>query len=186
MDDNKFYFYAKLIIAGLTIVMIFSISCLILRKREKPVIVTIPVNNMDYITDDALIPGDWLLLDSIPRYLIYINSKTCTDCALKDIIAWRKDINMLKNKIGKCHFTLILFHDNQNLDLITNTLYAGRFPFPYFIDSKNVFTERNPWFKDAEHPVYALLNENKEVCLMGNPIRDKHLWRRYTKLIESY
>ena len=96
MDDNKFYFYAKLIIAGLTIVMIFSISCLILRKREKPVIVTIPVNNMDYITDDALIPGDWLLLDSIPRYLIYINSKTCTDCALKDIIAWRKDINMLK------------------------------------------------------------------------------------------
>ena len=133
MDDNKFYFYAKLIIAGLTIVMIFSISCLILRKREKPVIVTIPVNNMDYITDDALIPGDWLLLDSIPRYLIYINSKTCTDCALKDIIAWRKDINMLKNKIGKCHFTLILFHDNQNLDLITNTLYAGRFPFPYFI-----------------------------------------------------
>ena len=79
-----------------------------------------------------------------------------------------------------------LTHDNQNLDLITNTLYAGRFPFPYFIDSSNAFTKLNPWFKDAEQPVYALLKDNGEIHLMGNPIRDKHLWHKYTKSIESY
>lgn len=34
MDDNKFYFYAKLIIAGLTIVMIFSLKQMTLSYQE--------------------------------------------------------------------------------------------------------------------------------------------------------
>ena len=141
---------------------------------------------MNYFTDDAVIPGDWLLLDNIPRYLIYVNSKTCTDCALNDIVSWRQDINLLKERIGKCHFTLIISNDSQNLGFITNTLYAGRFPFPYFIDSNNAFTKLNPWFKNVELPIYALLKENGEILLMGNPIRDKQLWHKYQKLIESY
>ncbi len=187
MEDDKFYFYAKPIIAVLIIVTVISLIYVVLiNKKEDAAIITVPVNNMYYVTDDASIPGDWLLLDSIPRYLIYISSKTCTDCVLKDIISWRKDINLLKDKIGKCHFTLILSNGNQSSNFITNTLYAGHFPFPYFIDSCNVFTKLNPQFENAEQPIYALLNENEEVCLIGNPIRDNHLWRKYQKLIKLY
>lgn len=129
---------------------------------------------------DSLFIESTLFVESSKLKLITHIDGTCSSC-VEDLIQWKELIETLKNEKLQI---LIYFHTN-NLDLYRTYFKRLRFNHDVIIDKENVFLNNNQ-FPEGTNLHTVLLDENNEIMLIGNPIKDMAIKELYYEVIINH
>ena len=123
---------------------------------------------------------DTTLLDRSFKMIVYIDKEGCTNCKLRSLIPlymFITEYRDLKN------FGVITILNTKNIDSAKQIIKEINFNATVFFDLSNSFKRLNPNIPQEERLQTFLINENKQVLLVGSPIRNSSLKDLYLKQI---
>ena len=107
---------------------------------------------------------------SIINIIRYIKPKSCTSCEL-DLGMWRIYKKNIHKKFGE-KATVKLIVETTNVKETTKLLSMYNFRDDSFVDSIGIFIQNNPNILGIGSDVAMLVDNQKNVILIGNPCRD--------------
>lgn len=114
--------------------------------------------------------------------VVYMDSEECMSCNIGKLHAWDSYIS----KIAEFNSVEIVFifspriEDGENLKTL---LLIEKLKFPVFVDTKGTFTLKNKHIPTDLYLHTFLINEKKEVVLVGDPRRNKRIDHLYDSII---
>ncbi|KIO47121.1 MULTISPECIES: hypothetical protein [Sanguibacteroides] len=121
------------------------------------------------------------LLNKCYSILVYVDSNECSECRLQ-LYEWYKKITETRAYSDSLAFLFVAHVENPKQVVILSK--QNNFRYPIFFDKKGMMGKLNK-FPDSYQFKTFLLNEKKEVVLMGTPIGNDELWRLYKEVIIS-
>lgn len=175
-------------------ILIFSIFCLLscgksgkqkveasFDKLWKKEFIIPNLNDAVYLGRDTIINRMDYKANKI---VIYYDSTDCTSCEVSELWRWKamiKDFNS-----HDVSFVFILAPSKKHEDEVRDYLYLYPLPFPVFIDASYVVSQSNSQLLSEKYFNVFMLNEDNEVILIGNPIKNNELYKLYEEVINSF
>ncbi|MDP1762541.1 MAG: hypothetical protein Q8L07_01555 [Sediminibacterium sp.] len=114
----------------------------------------------------------------------YVNV-SCSSC-IGDIEKWNELIPVfMQNNVP----VMLIFYTKDNFEYIKYLCESGgvkKFPFPFYLDTKNKFSEQNPIFKEYEMKPVVLVDKNNTIICSGNPLYSEKVKDLYMKQIKKF
>ncbi|HEY9542145.1 MULTISPECIES: hypothetical protein [Bacteroidales] len=119
-------------------------------------------------------------------YVMYVDSASCSDCAITHLADWSQ-LNLMdafKNGSLKYMFVVVPKQNNRKhvLELIKKDTLFNEF---VYIDTTGVFERRNPQIPTNKLLHTFLINRQGNVELIGNPIVNIDIKNMLTKILDS-
>ena len=119
------------------------------------------------------------------KYIIYNDSLACTSCMINNLISWNPLIEYSKNYKGGLVFYFIFSPAQKDLRLINMFIKNSEFKYRIIVDERKTFARLNPHLP-KNHLLHSfLLDENDNVILVGNPLRNKKIEEIFYKIVEE-
>lgn len=131
-----------------------------------------------YTTDSIQLANSSLKLYSL------INTG-CSTC-LGEIDKWFSFASKIKKY--KIPVILICKSDKDNFESIKylcETNKIKKFPFPFFLDLKDNYVNKNPFMNASRDFETVLTDKNNTILLIGNPLRSNEMKELYLKEIQK-
>lgn len=131
-----------------------------------------------YATDSIQLANSSLKLYS------HINT-SCSTC-LEDIDKWFSFASEVKKY--KIPIILICKSDKDNFESIKylcETNKIKKFPFPFFLDIKDNYVNKNPFMNASKDFETVLTDKNNTILLIGNPLHSNEMKELYLKEIQK-
>lgn len=111
----------------------------------------------------------------------YLNV-SCSVC-IAEIDKW----NEFYKNINKNNFDIILvFYSEDKFEYIKFLFEKGdinKFPFPFYIDKKNIFLKYNPIFSEVSNDKTILIDNANKILNFGNPIHSNETKSLFIKTL---
>ena len=130
------------------------------------------------IFPDELLSQDYFQNDFSKTILIYIDSTDCTECRL-NVDEWGLKIRELREYNVEFKFII----NPNNYKMAKAVFFREGLYNVIFEDVDYKFKNLNNIPQDVIYNVF-LLNEDKNVVLLGNPIDNPAMWELYKKQLE--
>lgn len=118
-----------------------------------------------------------------PDYTIisYINVE-CSVC-IAEIDEWRELYQSSKMKNYQIKLVFYSTDKFEYIKYLCETNNIKKFPFKFYLDSKGLFTVKNPIFNKANVDKTILIDKNANIILTGNPLHSNNIKSEYLKTI---
>nr|WP_289222493.1 DUF1573 domain-containing protein [uncultured Bacteroides sp.] len=138
---------------------------------------------LDVYLDDSIISYNKVEFQQ-NAILIYIDSIGCMSCKM-NLPEWANfiiELDSISNKTVPC---LFIFNPKKNgKERVVSLLRRVHFSYPVCIDEKDSFNLLNKFPKDNRFQTF-LLDKNKKVVAIGNPINNPQIKELYQKIIQG-
>lgn len=153
-------------------------------KLEKLCSEPIKFNTQDFVVV-CNNPTYKLCVDSVKfKYVCFLDSSECTSCALKDAYRWNDYVSMFESNPKQISFLYVL-SAKPNRDIMLQIRESG-FCQNIYIDTCGVFAESNPHIPNNTMFHTFLLDKNNNIVLVGNPIKNKKIRKRFLEIMNRY
>ena len=145
-------------------------------------VVHVPMDSMVYLSNK---PYDFYTKAEF-IYVIYVDSTSCSDCAIKHLSDW--SVFDASEKYGNerlKYFFVIAPKPNQYkhiLDVVRGDTCFNEFTF---VDTLNIFERKNPNLPKNKLLHTFLINKEGRVMLVGNPITNPKIGSMLSEIISS-
>lgn len=173
----------------LTIFVFCSLSCNNSNGIEQELkawynsVVHIPVDSMAYL---SIKPYDSIYSQTDYVYIMYVDSTSCTDCAIKHLSDWSMldASGMCDNGRLKYLFIIAPKHNQYNhiFEMVREDSCFNNF---IFIDTLNVFEQANPNLPKNKLLHTFMINKAGRVMLVGNPITNSQIGLMLSDILNS-
>ena len=175
-------------------IFILSLVCLLFSCTEK----NIKREILQLQSQKILIPTDSMLhqingrdtilgntFDISIKLVVYSDSSICSSCALQALNKWDSFIQKANKSQGKLQLFFIFSPRKREVIQVKNMIATYALDYPVFIDTMKIFTKYNPHL--PMHPMFHifLLDEEDQVIVVGNPLKNKKLSAIYEKTINK-
>ncbi len=146
--------------------------------------ITIPYEQMTYWTTDSILDiSPWK--DAKLRLIHYVDSKTCSSCYLQKIAKYDFLFNMEKLSNNEFFNVFIINPDNKTKRILESEYYNKLIPSTIFIDTANVFRQKNPIIPSETMYHTFLLDEKGKIILVGNPMVNNKIEKMLISIVED-
>ena len=109
------------------------------------------------------------------KYIIYSDSLACSSCMINSLISWNPFIEYSKNYNGKLVFYFVFSPAKKDVRSLNMLIRNSEFKYQIIVDGKNNFAKSNSHLPKDNLLHTFLLDENNNVILVGNPVRNKKI-----------
>lgn len=117
--------------------------------------------------------------------VIYADSLECTTCALNHIDSWQSVIEYAKHYNNQLNLSFIFSSMKNKQYAIELFLTHKMFDCPILLDTLGEFEKLNPHLPKNRALHTFLLDENNNVILVGNPLRNKKIEEMFYQIVEE-
>lgn len=135
----------------------------------------ITVNGKDSLITDYF--------ESRYKMIIYADSLGCTSCEISNMRLWKPFLAYADTLKGKLNFYFIF--STSKSKPVRYALMNNSFCFPVLIDEKGEFEKLNPHLPSSKAMHSFLLDENNNVIMVGNPLRNKDIEKLFYQEIQK-
>lgn len=145
--------------------------------------VAIELNNMQRV--DPLMSECYDSIDEEFSFVVFTDSNQCSGCSLNKMSSWNTILKIEKLTNGKVKFFFIVEPRNGNELSVLQTAKNIDFVHPLYIDTSHVFRNANTFI--PQEPLFHtfLVNKDKKIVLIGNPLSNQKIEKLAFKLIED-
>lgn len=128
--------------------------------------------------------GTNLLLDSIPRLVIYVDSTQCSTCRVGHLAEY---IPLHERAVQEKRFMLavILSPPASEYDNIVHLLDVYDYPFPVYLDKNHSFRKENSFIPDDARFHAFLIDRSLHPVMVGDPTRSEKLRQLFEQTIQQ-
>ena len=187
-DQNKHEFFMKrvknikiiiisiLAFIAIGLLTVYFISNEPKRKLEKQILALqgMPIN-LKFKTTQALFKGrdSTFVSEPVKKFVLFVDSTSCSKCFIGKLVEYFEVNDTLSSR--NAQMVVILHPKIGVLPDVTHRLQNERFPFWCIVDKDGEFIQNNPSIPSNQLLHTFTLNEENNVILVGNPIRNKKL-----------
>lgn len=131
-----------------------------------------------------IIPAELSDSTTVINIIRYIKPKSCTSCEL-DLGMWRIYNKNIYKKFGD-RATVKLIVETTNVKETVKLLSMYNFRDDSFVDSIGIFIQDNPNISDIGSDVVMLVDNQKNVILIGNPCKDMEIQHITDSIINEH
>ena len=107
-------------------------------------------------------------------YIVYVDSTSCTDCAISHLSDWSQLNIMDAFKKGELKYMFVVAPKQEQRAHVLNIIKRDSLFNKYvYIDTTGIFERKNPNLPTNKHLRTFLVNKQKNVKLIGNPIANE-------------
>ena len=119
-------------------------------------------------------------------YIMYVDSTSCSDCANSKLTDWSQ-LNLTDAfKKGILRYILIVApKQHQRMHVLNIIKRDALFNKYVYIDTTGIFERKNPNLPTNKHLRTFLVNKQKNVKLIGNPIANEKIKNMLIKILYS-
>ena len=119
------------------------------------------------------------------KLVIYTDSVECSSCVISKMYLWNSIIENTELYKDKLKFYYILSPQRQHIEKVRSALNVIDFEYPVIIDTLGKFAKLNPHLPENKALHTFLLDENNNVILVGNPLRNKKIEEMFYQIVEE-
>lgn len=149
----------------------------IVQLTSRPV--TLSCNSMRLIACENMI-------DTIPKqfyWVVYSDSVDCSTCRLTNLLQWDDFIHKVKNSTDNVGFRFIFSPSRRDMGAFMCTAGTLKLSSQIYLDSSNVFARQNPHVPNDVLYHTFLLDEDGNVLLVGDPVRNIEINKMFWELV---
>ena len=149
----------------------------IVKLTSRPV--TLSCNSMRLIACENMI-------DTIPKqfyWVVYSDSVDCSTCRLTNLLQWGDFIHKVKNSTDNVGFRFIFSPSRRDMGAFMCTAGTLKLSSQIYLDSSNVFARQNPHVPNDVLYHTFLLDEDGNVLLVGDPVRNIEINKMFWELV---
>ena len=136
--------------------------------------------NFDFSTDlkdlnvfiDKLYNAQWIIV-------IYVDSLNCIECDL-DLIEWKQRVRELEKLCIDVPFLFVI--NAKYSSKVREIAKRDNFKYPFFFNKNNYYSSINKQLESVKFSTF-LLDKEKEIIFVGNPINNPKVWQLYKEKI---
>lgn len=118
------------------------------------------------------------------KLVVYVDTTDCSICFLNHMNLWNDFLPLEQKYNGAIRFIFIIeARQNEYIDLYNQLSYTG-LNHPIYIDEKLAFRKLNPHIPTETIYHTFVLDENNNIVLVGDPLRNEEIEKLLYKLIE--
>ena len=117
-------------------------------------------------------------VDTLPKqfyWVVYSDSVDCSSCRLTNLVHWNDFIYEIKENTNSVGFRFIFSPSQSDIGTFMCTAGNLKFSTQVYLDSANIFARQNQHIPNDVLFRKFLLDENMNVVLVGDPIRNKEI-----------
>lgn len=156
-----------------------------IRKLEKQIITMqgMPIN-LDFESSQAFINGhdSTFVSDPIKKLVLFVDSTSCSSCFISRLAEYFEVNDTLSSR--NAQMVVVLQPRIGFIDDIIYRLHNERFPFWCIVDNKGEFIKSNPDIPSNQLLHTFILDEDNNILLVGNPIRNQKLKNLLFRVLE--
>lgn len=120
------------------------------------------------------------------RYKVFSRIDASCGTCIGSVSSWSK----LRSEFQRYNVPVVLiFHSDDRFELLKYYCESGQienFPFPFFLDKKNIFVEINKFMEENKSFETVLTDADNTILLIGNPIYSEEVKKMYINEIKNY
>ncbi len=115
-----------------------------------------------------------------PGLVVYFDSTICASCAVKTLYKWFDIMDMTKMNYNQdFKFYFILSTQPDQIEDINYFLNSISFDYPIFLDTCNIFAQKNTNIPTSQLLHVFMIDNNRNVVLVGSPLNNERLKNAY-------
>ncbi|MDO5526094.1 MAG: hypothetical protein Q4F85_08435 [Prevotella sp.] len=157
----------------------------ILKMKSKPINVTKEKMKLVYcnIKDSTnLYGGD--KTDSL-LWIVYADSFVCSSCKLSELQYWNEFIHKARKKCNSIDFCFIFSPREEDRDIFMFTAKSLKLASLIYLDTLRTFPQNNPQIPKDQRFHTFLLDKNKNVILVGDPVKNEKINNIFWKILDE-
>lgn len=180
------FFYKKSLIKYCMFMSLFLLSCKQSKLKEE--LSTFRDSKIELMLDSMQSGFSKCDMISINQsqyiYVSYLDSTSCTSCALSHLFDW----HALTEGLDQASFSnIFIIAPKKNekeaiIDNISRNLIDGK---RIYVDTSSVFERHNPSLPKAQLAHTFLINKDRKVILIGDPLKNSGVEELFKKTIQS-
>lgn len=150
--------------------------------KEKPVV--IEEKSMTWWIPDSELYNKY---DSKDKYtlVVYADSAQCSSCFINRMIEWDEILVLENSDKHDVRFLFIIEPKKGESSLLKEKLTESGFKHPVLIDQKSLFQKANPQIPKESIYHTFLLDNNNNIILVGNPLRNYDVRKLFYKRLSE-
>lgn len=149
--------------------------------RSKPIVLNTDSMRCLINGNDTIIPVEKGAL----KYVVYTDAQDCVSCTLKKIHLWNDILEESKKYGKKIAFYFIFAPNRKDEHSLELTLKTYSPDCPIYIDTLHLFERDNPNILSNVVLHTFLMNEENQVLLVGNLLRNEKINKMFHEIMES-
>lgn len=149
--------------------------------RSKPVILNTDSMRCLINGSDTIIPIE----NDALKYVVYTDAQACVSCTIKNIHLWDEVLEKSKKYGKKIVFFFIFAPNHEDERTLELTLKTYSPDYPIYIDTLHIFERDNPYILSNVVLHTFLMDEENQVLLVGNPLRNEKINRMFHEIMET-
>lgn len=173
-------------IITLFVLLMFFLGCMKDVKKDIILMKSVPFElNIDDLTCVKLSHDTIKNTESreLLKIVVFSDSTVCSPCEIKALTAWNHYMQLVQRSEGKLQLYFIFASNKKDAKSLLYTLKEYFIDYPVYIDTRGVFQQNNPHLSKNRLLHTFLLDENNNVILVGNPVRNLRVKDLYDKAI---
>lgn len=118
------------------------------------------------------------------KLVVYADTTNCSLCFLNHMNIWNDFLPLEKKYNGAIRFVFIIEARHNESRLLYNMLGSIGLNHPIYIDEKLAFRKSNPHIPGESIYHTFVLDENNNILLVGDPLRNEEIEKLLYELIE--
>lgn len=118
-------------------------------------------------------------------FLVYVDSTQCSPCFIKGLYEWDDLLKLENSNKHSIEFLFIMQPRKGDTQMLRSKLDESNFMHPVYIDKKGVFEQSNPQIPKESMYHSFLLDRNRNIIIIGNPIRNENIKKLLLKTING-
>lgn len=119
-------------------------------------------------------------------YIMYVDSTSCSDCAISKLADWSQLNLTIAFRKGILRYMFIVApKQHQRMHVLNIIKRDSLFNKYVYIDTTGIFERKNPNLPTNKLLRTFLVNKQKNVELIGNPISNEKIKNMLTKILDS-
>lgn len=118
-------------------------------------------------------------------WVVYSDSVDCATCRLHDLRYWDSFINQVNKATETVSFCFIFSPSEKDLKSFLCMAETFGYSNPIYLDSTNIFTRKNQHIPQGALFHTFLLDENKNVILVGDPVKNEKINKVFWNILDG-
>lgn len=119
------------------------------------------------------------------KLIIYADSSECSSCKIGQMYLWTDYIKYAAKYNGRLRYYFIYSPSKNDIGYVQFTMKNNSLDCPVLLDTMGEFERLNPHLPKNKALHTFLLDENNNVILVGNPLRNKKIEELFYKIVEE-
>lgn len=151
--------------------------------RKDPI--SVPLDKLSCLFDEEKISIISVNDSCMLKLVIYTDSIECSSCRMKEMYKWDDFLSKLGAYSSQIEVFFIFAPLYSNMGLFK--MVAKDLPqnYPIYIDTTNIFYRENPQIPSNPALHTFLLDEQNNVILVGNPLKNKKIEKLFWQIVEE-